>query len=141
MDKKIGVIGHVGVGKSEAVLSLKDKSIGLIGIHKHGIEMEEVLDEIFILNGIRYAPIKKEKAKHNPTKPDISIILSAASLMYTPYMNDISGYGENGYTRKLPHGIDIIKEYGLIQSKKSNLSKWERDMVIRVFEKSYYRVP
>ena len=57
-----------------------------------------------------------------------------------PYMNDLYGYGESRYERKLPEGTDIVKEYGLIQNKQSKLSKWERDMVVRIFEKNYYRV-
>jgi len=61
-------------------------------------------------------------------------------MIYLPYMNDLYGYGESRYERKLPEGTDIIKEYGLIKNKQSKLSKWERDMVVRIFEKNYYRV-
>lgn len=48
-------------------------------------------------------------------------------------------YGEGGYNRKLPDGINIVTEYGLIQQKKSRLSKWERDAVEITFKRTYRR--
>lgn len=38
--------------------------------------------------------------------------------------------------RGLPTGTDIYREYNLIQEKKSTLSKWEREHVINLIEKS-----
>lgn len=35
---------------------------------------------------------------------------------------------------------DIVKEYGLIQQKKSNLSKSQRDWIVWKFEKNFKRV-
>lgn len=42
-------------------------------------------------------------------------------------------------TNKLQN-IDIIKEYGLIQLKKSDLSKSQRDIVVKEFEKTYKQI-
>ena len=49
---------------------------------------------------------------------------------------DLQGYdfSHDNYTRKIDPKIDIGKEYLLIKEKKSNLSKWERDEVVRIFE-------
>lgn len=49
---------------------------------------------------------------------------------------DIQGYdfSHSNYTRKIDPQIDIRKEYLLIKEKKSKLSKWERDEIIRIIE-------
>jgi hypothetical protein len=97
-------------------------------------------DESFDLNGVKYAPIKTEQRKHKQVSSKLGGIMAMASMIYMPYADDFYGYGESRYERKLPDGTDIIKEYGLIQNKQSKLSKWERDMVVRIFEKNYYLV-
>jgi hypothetical protein len=134
MDKTIGIIGHVGHGKNSVVQELKNKGIDIVVIDN--IEP----DESFDLNGVKYAPIKTEQRKHKHVSSKLGGIMAMASMIYMPYMNDLYGYGESRYERKLPDGTDIVKEYGLIQNKQSKLSKWERDMVVRIFEKNYYRV-
>jgi hypothetical protein len=48
--------------------------------------------------------------------------------------------GGNNTPRTLPSHIDIVTEYGLIELKQSKLTKWERDEVIRVFNKTYYKL-
>jgi hypothetical protein len=134
MDKTIGIIGHLGHGKNTVVQELKNKGIDIVVIDN--IEP----DESFVLNGVKYAPIKTEQRKHKHVSSKLGGIMAMASMIYMPYMNDLYGYGESRYERKLPDGTDIVKEYGLIQNKQSKLSKWERDMVVRIFEKNYYRV-
>jgi hypothetical protein len=134
MDKRIGIIGHVGHGKNAVVQELKNKGIDVVVIDN--IEP----DESFDLNGVKYAPIKTEQRKHKHVSSKLGGIMAMASMIYMPYMNDLYGYGESRYERKLPDGTDIVKEYGLIQKKQSKLSKWERDMVVRIFERNYYRV-
>jgi hypothetical protein len=134
MDKTIGKIGHVGHGKNTVVQELKNKGIDIVVIDN--IEP----DESFVLNGVKYAPIKTEQRKHKHVSSKLGGIMAMASMIYMPYMNHLYGYGESRYERKLPDGTDIVKEYGLIQNKQSKLSKWERDMVVRIFEKNYYRV-
>jgi hypothetical protein len=131
MDKKIRIIGH---GKNAVVQELKHKGIDIVVIDN--IEP----DESFDLNGVKYAPIKTEQRKHNNVSSKLGVIMAMGSMIYMPYMNDLYGYGESRYQRKLPDATDIVKEYGLIQNKQSKLSKWERDMVVRIFEKNYYRV-
>ena len=134
MDKRIGIIGHVGHGKNAVVQELKNKGIDVVVIDN--IEP----DESFDLNGVKYAPIKTEQRKHKHVSSKLGGIMAMASMIYMPYQDDFYGYGESRYERKLPDGTDIVKEYGLIQNKQSKLSKWERDMVVKIFEKNYYRV-
>jgi len=133
MEKTIGIIGHV---KNINVQELKDKGVDVIVVDVNGIET----DGSFILNSIKYAPIKTERRKHKNYSSKLGGILAMTSMMYMPYMNDLYGGGESRYERKLTEGTDIVKEYGLVQNKQSKLSKWERDMVVRIFEKNYYRV-
>lgn len=134
MDKRIGIIGHVGHGKNAVVQELKNKGIDIVVIDN--IEP----DESFDLNGVKYAPIKTDQRKHKQVSSKLRGIIEMTSMIYMPYMDDLYGYGESRYERKLPEGTDIVKEYGLIQNKQSKLSKWERDMVVKIFEKNYYRV-
>lgn len=136
MENKIGIIGMDGTGKAVAE-ALKNRGVDVIIVDEPTLLTH---DESFDLNGVKYAPIKTEQRKHKHVSSKLGGIMAMASMMYMPYMNDLYGYGESRYERKLPEGTDIVKEYGLIKNKQSKLSKWERDMVVRIFEKNYYRV-
>ena len=136
MENKIGIIGMTGTGKAVAE-ALKNRGVDVIIVDEPTLHTP---DESFDLHGVRYAPIKTEQRKHKHVSSKLGGIMAMASMIYLPYMNDLYGYGESRYERKLPEGTDIVKEYGLIQNKQSKLSKWERDMVVRIFEKNYYRV-
>lgn len=132
MKNKIGIIG--GLDHTDIIAeALIKKDVDVVIIDSP----EPEIDESFELNGVRYAPIKKEQRKHKHVSSKLGGIMAMASMIYLPYMNDLYGYGEKGYERKLPEGTDIVKEYGLIQDKKSKLSKWERDMVVFIFEKNF----
>jgi hypothetical protein len=133
MDKKIGVIGNVGHGKNAVIQELINKKIDMVIVNEPDSQ-----DESFYLNDVKYAPIEKEQRKHKHVSSKLGGIMAMGSMVYMPYMNDL--YGESKYERKLPDGIDIVKEYGLIEKKKSKLSKWERDMVVIIFQKNYHRV-
>lgn len=136
MENKIGIIGMDGTGKAVSE-ALKNRGVDVIIVDEPTLHTH---DESFDLHGVRYAPIKTEQRKHKHISSKLGGIMAMASMIYLPYMNDLYGYGESRYERKLPEGTDIIKEYGLIKNKQSKLSKWERDMVVRIFEKNYYRV-
>jgi hypothetical protein len=41
------------------------------------------------------------------------------------------------FLNRLPKGIDIVQEFELIQQKKSKLSRWQRDMIERIFNTVY----
>jgi len=136
MENKIGIIGMDGTGKAVGE-ALKNRGVDVIIVDEPNSHTHL---ESFDLNGVEYAPIKTEQKKHKHVSSKLGGIMAMASMIYMPYMNDLYGYGESRYERKLPEGTDIVKEYGLIQNKQSKLSKWERDMVVRIFEKNYYRV-
>ena len=82
------------------------------------------MEEITI-NGVVY-----EKDERRPQKK-VSKFVSAAIVL--------SGFAPevNNYSRGLHPDTDIVKEYELIQLKQSSLSRWERDAVVRVFERMY----
>lgn len=44
------------------------------------------------------------------------------------------------YEKTFPSNIDIAKEYELIQQKQSKLSRWAREKVIIVFEKTFKKI-
>lgn len=60
---------------------------------------------------------------------------AALAMMSGAYM-----YGEGRKERTLPDGINIVKEYELIEQKKSKLSKWERDRVVAIFKSRYKQI-
>ena len=95
-------------------------------------------DNTFELNGERYAPIEINKAKNSSTSRKMLNILGMSSMMM-PYV-DFVGMGSVSRTRELPKGIDIIVEYGLIQKKQSTLSRWEREMVVSIFESKFKKL-
>jgi len=113
---------------------------GKVGIPKQDNDVILVDNESFYVNGVKYAPIKSERRKHNHINSKMNTFMTAATMIYAPYMADIYYFGQSSYTRKLPEGTDIIKEYGLIQNKKSSLSKWERGVVVSIFERNFSKV-
>jgi hypothetical protein len=83
-----------------------------------------------VVNGREYESIKNEKAdKLKMSSMAYASLMAAASL-------SSSLYG-GGFGRKLRDGINIVQEFELIQQKKSKLSKWERDEVVRQFNNAY----
>jgi heme oxygenase len=62
----------------------------------------------------------------------------AAFLMMGMVLSGVN-IGGNNISKELEN-IDIIKEFGLIQLKKSNLSRSKRDWVVYQFNKHFYEV-
>ena len=86
------------------------------------------------VNGVKYERIIHEKKESKP----MSKTLAAAMMMTLPYtMYD--GLGGSNYNRPLPN-VDIVEEFGLIEQKKSKLSRWERDQVVRIFNNNYKKI-
>jgi len=85
------------------------------------------------VNGIHY----REKENKEPRNPRMS------GRMAQIYAMAMLIGGDMGMGHKEPErpNVDIVKEYGLIQLKKSGLSKSQRDWVVWVFEKNFERIP
>jgi hypothetical protein len=81
------------------------------------------------INGATYEPIVTERKNK----------LRMSTMAYAALMTATSMYG-GGFGRKLRDGINIVQEFELIQQKKSKLSKWERDQVVRQFNNAYKQV-
>jgi hypothetical protein len=86
-----------------------------------------------IINGIEYEQIKHEPRERKGSG-SLSRLMAIASMMIPFSQMD---YGGNNYSRSLPSNIDIVKEFELIQQKKSILSRWERDQVVRIFNQNF----
>jgi len=128
---KILIVGQGNVATSKSFSPKKDNEVVLID------------GESFYIDGVKYVPIKSERRKHahvNSKMNEFMTAMAAATMIYAPYMSDIYGLGQSNYERKLPEGTNIIKEYALIQNKKSSLSKKERDMVVFIFERNFSKV-
>jgi hypothetical protein len=83
------------------------------------------------INGVKYQ--QKEQPKRKPMSKTMAALLMMASAF-----GSLDPYAKK--PKKTPQ-VDIVKEYGLIQQKKSNLSKSQRDWVVWQFEKHFERVP
>ena len=83
------------------------------------------------INGIKYQ--QKEQPKRKPMSKTMTAMLMMASAFIT--LDPCSK------KPKEQPKVDIIKEYGLIQQKKSNLSRSQREWVVWQFERNYERVP
>ena len=83
------------------------------------------------INGVKYQ--QKEQQKRKPMGKTM-----AAMLMMASAFEALDPYAKK---QKEQPKVDIIKEYGLIQQKRSNLSKSQRDWVVWQFERNFERVP
>ena len=83
----------------------------------------------FEINGKKYKRIENKKTR----MPELPPILMMMSLM--------AGIMEYGGRRKpeMP-SVNIVKEFQLIQQKKSKLSKSQRDRVEQQFNSNFYEV-
>jgi hypothetical protein len=122
-NEKIIILGHREFGRTALLDKISQDIIF--------IEHEDKSSGTIVVNGIEYETIEE---KSNNSKAFAKIAqLELMAMSMGRY------YGESGYNRKLPDGIDIVAEYGLIQQKKSRLSKWERNAVEITFERTYRR--
>ena len=125
MEKKILIVDDSGLGKREIARHMKDNDAVIV------VE-NQIQDNSFDIDGVRYAPIEQQKS--GLSKKMMGIL--AVASMFAP----VAGYGLSNKVRILPRGTDIIEEFKLIQEKKSNLGKWERDEVVRIFERNFKKV-
>ncbi len=124
MKKTIAIVGGGMFGKT-AAMALENKGIDVIVVD------EPKPHNSFEVNGELFVPIEEHKPSRGFSK--LAAIASMAA-MFTPDL----GYSK--YDRELPKGTDIITEYGLIQQKKSKLSKWEREQVVFKFNKHFKKL-
>lgn len=92
------------------------------------------------INGVKY---RSKEATEGKSKR-LPMSKTMMSLMVMAGMAQSFGmYGEVGTKEKKEKetpDVNIIKEYGLIQQKKSRLSKSQRDWVVWQFEKNFERI-
>jgi basic membrane lipoprotein Med (substrate-binding protein (PBP1-ABC) superfamily) len=86
------------------------------------------------INGQDYEPIEREENtsgyRSRGTMAAMLMAMAAAQM---------SSLGGSGYKRKYPD-VDLVREYGLIESKRSELTKAERDHVVWQFNRIYRKV-
>ena len=112
------------IGKDMKVLIIGEPSIGKTSIINR---IENTNEDIIVLDS-------------NDLKDDSSIdaLVKRQTNIYKEQLDriahELNPYSGNNYTRKLSSDINILKEYELIKQKKSKLSKWERDEIVRIVE-------
>jgi hypothetical protein len=94
------------------------------------------MSNVVLINGVQYQKNEpKQKQSSYATRRMLGIAAIAAAV--DPYGHN--GYGGSSYFRQRP-AVDIVKEYELIQQKKSKLSRSDREWVIRTFESNYTKM-
>jgi hypothetical protein len=126
---------NTGVGLHVAELQAESHSPSLVVV-----DLKKERDDTFFVNGVEYEPIVSEKSSTKTNRSSkINALAIMAQMAYMPLMVGMGG-GKTNYRRELPPKLNLISEYGLIQEKKSNLSKWEREEVVFRFEKLFRKV-
>lgn len=92
--------------------------------------------EEFEINGIKYQKKPEPPQRsHRRLPPMLMGMMMMAEMAYAPYM------GERIRKKESHPKVNIIEEYGLIQQKKSKLSRSQREWVVHTFEKNFIVVP
>ena len=128
-ERGIMIVGQGHVGRNDIALraaELAAQNIKVVVIGDNSNDMNTIE-----INGIKY-----QQKEHEKRKP------MSKTLMALMVMSEMAnGYGMYGNSKpKENPKVDIVKEFGLIQQKKSNLSKSERDWVVWQFERNFERV-
>lgn len=141
-NKKLVLIAGSTIGRSTygRVLEMPNNENRVIVIdYANDYEFNESMK--ILVNGEVYEPTPKFKQKLKHNKNINNALLSGGNNIYLPFFYEfLHEYGVSRYTRKLPDNTDIIKEYGRILLKISTLSKWERDEIVFVFERSFNKI-
>lgn len=90
------------------------------------------MPNIVDVNGVKYV-LKEEKKPRTQLSPT----LTALAMMAGSFGN--YSFGNSNKEPERPR-VDIVKEYGLIQLKKSCLSKSQRDWVVYEFERNFIKL-
>lgn len=116
--REIIIVEPSHIGRSDLELRLAElaaKDIKVVVIEDNNKTDMNTLE----INGVKY----REKEKQKP----MSKALMSLMVM-------------SGIASKENPKVDIVKEYGLIQHKRSRLSRSQRDWVVWQFEKNFERV-
>ena len=112
-----------GVGRTAALIALNsgyDRSLAIID------------DSIITINGKQYREKVVEKKSGRVPK---SMII--AQMLSPGIMNDIDSMINRSLRYISDKPIDLVKEFTLIQDKKSNLTRSQRDAVCHAFNRKY----
>ncbi len=126
--KNILIVGHARTGS--IALSIAEVTSSEV-VHIVGAPISD-MDSTVLVNGVLYeeiSPTKKEQPKQFWELQNEYLKAAHESLESFAFDKP----KKKTYSSK----IDIVKEFGLIQLKKSNLSKSERDYVVSRFNNKY----
>lgn len=85
------------------------------------------------INGIKYRQKEQPPKRNLPQSKTLMMLMTMAAMADGFGMFGVPAYKKE---KEMPK-VDIIKEYELIQQKKSNLSRSQRDWIIWQFEKNF----
>ena len=128
MAKKVAIVGAGSdIDYARVVSELEHKGLNVVVI---GNEIESKIINTIEVNGVKY------KEKEKPERPKINSHIFSTLLMY----GALDGMNIGGSGKQSIPKVDIVKEYGLIQQKKSLLSRSERESVIAQFNRKYEQI-
>lgn len=80
------------------------------------------------INGVKYIQVDNRSKSYTRNSRVLQMLIMAEM------------FGGFGSKKQNTPNVDIVKEYALIQQKKSQLSKRERDYVVYQFERNFTKV-
>lgn len=89
------------------------------------------MSDTFEINGVKYSKKQNEEKKPMPSG---AMKIAMIGMM----LGGMDALGST-YQKERPN-VNIIQEYAKIQRKESNLSRNDRDWVVRVFERNYEKI-
>jgi hypothetical protein len=131
---KVAVVGNAEMGKAVAHAIANKHNVDVIVVDE---PTPHITPNVVDINGELYAAKPSKGAKNTP---HMSRLMTAAAMMHAPHVHELLEPFGNNYKRQLPPHINIVHEYALIKQKKSELTKWQRDAVVHIFERKYAKV-
>lgn len=123
----------VGSPLASTLKALREKT----GIDNILVVSNPDMGDTIEINGIKYQKIPNKKFSGQGIKSG-----TIDELMGSMYSIPITNRYDQSppKERRISKDIDIIEEFKLIQSKKSKLSRYERDWVVKQFNKSFVKL-
>lgn len=132
------IIGAGGVGRTtvlanRAIMEMKERGVDVVfvdDVRTPHVDNPMLLDDSFVVNGKRYVEREKKERRYPRFGTPMARLLVEAAINHIEQSRAVGR----------PVQCDIIKEFGLIQQKKSNLTASQRQWVVYQFNKLYEEI-
>ena len=88
------------------------------------------------INGVKYQPKQTQQTSPKKTSKSLTMLYGMAMMFGSQ-----GSVGSSKHVKQMLSKVELVKEYELIQQKKSSLSRKHREGVIYQFERTFEIVP